>query len=674
MPDPLLEPLTIGSVTIKNRIFSSGHAPAGYLDINDQPGLRYALYQEEKARGGAGLVMFGGSSYVDADSRSHFGAFDASSDEIVPFYQDLADRLHRHGAKTFVQITHLGRRGDDKSGSWLPTISPSGVRERAHRSYPKTMEDFDFKRVQRKFVEAALRAQAGGLDGVEISAHAGHLLDQFFADRTNYRDDEYGTRDLESRMRFALEVLAAVRAAVGTEFVVGLRIPGDEGSATGISPDDCVRIAQRFASTGQVDYFSVVYGSGFTHRELADLIPPTGRELGGHLPVAARIRASVDIPVIHAGRIADLATARYAIRENLVDMVGMTRAHIADPHIVRKLESGQEERIRPCVGASQCLSAETLCIHNPATGREETIPHLTTPSTVSLRVVVVGGGPGGLEAARVSAERGHRVTLFEASSQLGGQVLPMSRTHRQSEKRSITEWLAAEARHAGAELKVDHYVDGEDVLALEPDVVIVATGGLHRTDLPDGGGHLVQTTVDVLSRGPGSNTAYLVYDDHGGEQALTAAEHLLSGEGNTVEIVTVDGDIGFEVGHTIIPDFKRILFAAGATVVPNNEVRSVTKTDGKLSVSLMHIYTDQTSTLVADVVVVEQGTEPNTDVYEQLREKSTNRGEVDLELFKTGIAQASAGSGFQLFRIGDAVSHRGVHSAIYDARRLCMNL
>jgi len=675
MADPLLSPLTINTMHLKNRVFSSAHAPAGYLE-NGKPGRRYALYQEEKARGGIGLTMFGGSSFVSRDSYSHFGSIDASTDDVIPFYEDLAERVHRHGASTIVQITHLGRRGDDRTGSWLPTISPSGVRERAHRSFPKAMEDFDFPRVLDAYAAAAERARRGGLDGVEIAGLAGHLVDQFLARRSNLRTDEYGG-ELDHRLRFLQEVVEQVRKAVGSDFVVGIRIPGDEGAQDGLEPEECVSIARSLSESGLLDYFSVIYGGGFTHRELADIIPPTGRVLGADLSVAAKIREVVAQPVLHAGRVADLATARYALRAGLVDLIGMTRAHIADPHIVRKLLAGQEERIRPCVGASQCVGGgETLCVHNPATGRESFIPQLTSPGSTQRRVVVVGGGPAGLEAARVCAERGHDVTLFEAASSLGGQVLMMSRPHRLSEKRSITEWLAQEARHAGARLEVGKYVDGDDVMALSPDVVIVATGGMAPLSLPDGGGNLVQSSSDVLGRASIEGKSVLVFDDNGGEHALTAVEHLLD-TASSIEIVTVDAAIGHDVGHTVLPDYLRRFYRAGVRITPDCELLGVQRAGGQLQATLRNTYSDETATRLVDQVVVEQGTEPISEVYDELRQSSRNRGQTDLEALAVGDVQPAVvdgSTGFALFRVGDAVAHRGVHSAIYDARRLCMNL
>lgn len=675
MSDPLLDPLTINKMTLKNRIFVSAHAPAGYVTAG-RPGLRYALYVEEKAKGGIGLTMFGGSSYVSSDSTSHFGSIDASDDYIIPFFRDVAQRVHNHGSKAIVQITHLGRRGDDHAGDWLPTVSPSAIRERAHRSYPKQLEEFDFDRITGDYVAAALRAQKGGLDGVEIAGLGGHLIDQFLAPRSNTREDEFGG-SLENRVRFPLQVIAAVRAAVGPDFVVGLRYSGDENTQGGIGPDESVEIAKLVTTAGHLDFLSITFGGGFTHQELSDIMPPFGRELGAHLPTAARIRAAVNVPVMHAGRIADLATARHALREDLVDLVGMTRASIADPHLVSKLERGEEERIRPCVGASFCLTGSTTyCIHNVSTSREEFIPQLTTPGSEKLRIVIVGGGPGGLEAARVSAERGHHVTLFEAGAQLGGQVLMMSRPHRQSEKRSITEWLATEARLAGATLKTGKYVDGDDVAALNPDVVIVATGGMPDTELPGGGERFVSSVSDLLGRAAPSGRSVLVYDAHGGDAALTALDHLLPA-GNRVEFVTVDEAVGHDVGHTVRPDYMKLMYEGGTVVTTDHQLESVVREGSQLRATLVNTYTKASTTRLVDDVIVEQGTIAISEVYDELRDRSTNRGQIDLAAFATGqpqTVQTNPSGEFKLFRIGDAVSHRGVHSAIYDARRLCMNL
>jgi 2,4-dienoyl-CoA reductase-like NADH-dependent reductase (Old Yellow Enzyme family)/thioredoxin reductase len=673
--DPVLQPLTINGLTLRNRIYSTGHAPSGYLDAG-RPGLRYELYHEEKAKGGLALSIIGGSSNVAVDSASVFDQINAGEDAVLSFYRSISDRMHRHGAAVMIQLTHLGRRSKWDIDHWLPAVSPSQVRERAHRSFPKQIERLDIDRIVKSYGRAARRARDGGLDGIEIAAMAGHLIDQFWSPRTNHRTDEFGG-GLANRLRFGQLVLEEVRRQVGSDFVVGMRIPGDEGVSRGLGQSDCIDIAAAIARTGLVDFFSVVYGSGNTDRELSDLIPVFGRPLGAHLSVAGALRNAVAIPVFHAGRVADLSTARHALRAGHADMVGMTRAHIADPHIVAKLLAGEQDRIRPCVGATYCASrVETLCLHNPATGREATIPHAAPAAERTLQVVVVGGGPAGLEAARVSAESGHQVTLLEAADTLGGQVRLAARTARHAEKLSITEWLTAELKHLKVTVRLNCYAEPDDVLALEPDVVIIATGGYPHTGVVEHGEDLLTTTWDVMSQAPVAGRTALIYDDHGGEQALSAAERLATA-GVKVELVTPDRMIGADVTGTIYPDYLRILYRAGVTPTPDHELQSVRRDNGKLVATLINAFSDQTVERTVDQVVVEHGTVPVDELHHALQAGSSNLGETDPEHLVAGRRQDQVhnpNGGYRLFRIGDAVAHRNIHAAIYDARRLILTL
>ena len=673
--DVILQPLELAGLHLRNRIYSPAHAPTGYLN-DGVPAGRYIAYHEEKAKGGAALTIVGGSSNVAIDSSDVFSNFYAGGPEILGFYNELSRRVHRHDAAVMVQITHLGRRSKSDTSHWLPTIAPSAIREHAHRSYPKEVEDFDITRVVAAYGQAAALAREGGLDGVEVAALAGHLIDQFWSPRTNHRTDEFGG-SLENRLRFGRLALEEVRRRVGPDFVVGLRMPGDEGAQGGLGPELCREIAVAVDAWGLVDYFSVVYGGGESPLELSHVMPGFGTGLGAHLDMAKRLREAVDVPVFHAGRIADVATARHALTTGSVDMVGMVRAHMADPQIVNKIRRGEESRIRPCVGASYCLGqAGTFCLHNPATGRESVLSQLTSRASVGRRVVVVGGGVGGLEAARVCAERGHQVTLLEASDRWGGQLSTLARAERQSEKLGIVDWLVAEVGHQGVMTRLNVFAESKDVMALAPDVVITATGGLPLLDLEGQGSDLVVSSAEAMGRSVRAGERVLLFDDDGGENALTVAEYVCT-HGGSVRLVTPDPCLGLDVAATLMPDYRRVLYSADVAVVPDCTLRSVAREDGGLRAEVVNTYSGQVSSHLVDRVVVERGTIPFADLYHELRPHSRNRGELDLDDFVAARRQhvvTNASGEFELYRIGDAVSHRGVHGAILDARRLCQDL
>ena len=677
--DPLLEPFQLKNLTLRNRVVSTSHEPAYAED--SLPKLRYQLYHEEKAKGGIALTMIGGSATTAIDSPSTFGQLYMGDEKIVPYLQQLADRVHAHGAAVMCQITHMGRRTKWDKGDWLPVIAPSPLREPAHRSFPKAMEPHDLRRVVQSFGAAARRCKDGGLDGVEISAHAGHLLEQFFSPRMNERTDSYGG-SLDNRMRLTLEVLEEVRRQVGEDFVVSLRMTASELTDEGLSEADAIAIGQRLAGTGMVDLLSLTVGGATTQAELAEKIQPLGTPLGPYLETVGRFREKVDLPVLHASRIADLSTARHALEGGYVDLVGMVRAHMADPHLVRKLEAGQEDQIRPCVGASYCINRiyvglDALCIHNPATGREEHIPQISPIAPRARRVVVVGGGPGGLEAARACAERGHQVTLLEVGSKLGGQVRLAARANeRQQELLSIVNWLESEVRRLGVTVRLNTYAEAADVAALNPDAVIVATGGLPAEPRLTSGAHLVTSTWDILSGDVAPKPRVLVFDDLGGDQALSTAEKLAE-SGSVVEIVSPDREVGFEVKGTLYPTYLRNFYRTGVRLTPDHRLQEVRRNGGELIAVLRNEYTDELIERVVDQVVVENGTVPVDDVYLELRDRSANLGELDLDSFAAVTKQTIATNPdgrFQLFRAGDAVAGRNIYAAIYDARRLALSI
>ncbi len=498
--DPLLQPYKLKHLTLKNRIMSTSHEP-NYAE-DGMPTDRYRLYHVEKAKGGIALTMTAGSAIVSRDSAPVFGNLLAYKDEIVPWLKRLADDCHEHGTAVMIQLTHLGRRTVWNKADWLPVLSASPAREPAHRAFPKEMEDWDFDRIAADYASAAQRMQAAGLDGIEFEAY-GHLLDSFWSPATNMRADEHGG-SLDNRLRFTFRILNAVRKSVGPNFLVGLRLVADEDWEKGLSRAEGVEICQRLKNSGLIDFLNIIKGHIDHDSPLADVIPVSGMKASPHLDFAGEVRAATKFPVFHAARINDVATARHAIAEGKLDMVGMTRAHIADPHIVRKIMEGREHDIRPCVGATYCLDRiyeghEALCVHNPATGREATMPHVIPNAESRKSVVVVGAGPAGLEAARVAAERGHKVTLFEAAAEAGGQIRLAARLKRRSELIGIVDWRMSQLARLDVDLRFSTYAEAGDVLALDPDAVIVATGGMAQNLSIEEGTDLATSSWDILS-------------------------------------------------------------------------------------------------------------------------------------------------------------------------------
>ena len=673
--DALLKPLRIKSVTFRNRVMSTSHAP-GYGE-DGMPKQRYQAYHEEKARGGIGLTMFGGSSSVSLDSpATPWNQIAVTSDDVIPYFQEFAARIHAHGAKLMIQLTHMGRRTRWDTDRWLPTLSASPRREPASRSTPKQMEQEDIDRVVRDFAAAARRCRQGGLDGLEISGAHGHLLDQFWSPSVNRRTDRYGG-SAANRMRFGIELFGAVRAAVGDDYLVGLRMSGDEMLENGIGAADAIAIVEEYRRLGLIDFVNVLGGQARDDWAHAVIVPNMSFPVAPFLHLAAGIRREVDIPVFHAQRVTDLASAARAVAEGHVDMVAMTRAHIADPHLVAKLMAGREDDIRQCVGAGYCIDriyvgGDALCLQNAATGREATMPHQVARASHARRVVVVGAGPAGLEAARVCALRGHQVVLFERGPATGGQIRLAARATWREALSGIVRWLDAQVRQHGVALRLGVEADAAAVLAERPDVVVVATGGTpNLDDLP--GAALADSTWSVLDGSLSPAGSVLLCDEMGQHHGASVAE-LLATRGCLVEIATQDRLIAQEVGTTNQPVHLRELYRLGVVLSPNLELIEICAEGNRRVAVLRNTMTGAEEERAVDHVLVERGTLPVDGLYHALKPLSANRGQLDLDALTTGRAQPVPAAGFSLFRIGDAVAGRNIHAALFDALRLGKDL
>ena len=666
MNDPLFQPLTIRNVTFKNRFMSTSHACG--LEESGMPKERYQRYHEEKAKGGIALTMFGGSSNIAPDSPNVFQQLYVGDDAVIPHLQQFSERVHAHGTAIMCQITHLGRRGEPYASNWLPTIGPSPIRETLHRSFPKEMDENDITRVVKAYGAAAKRCQEGGLDGIETLASS-HLIGQFLSPQTNKRTDKYGG-SLENRCRFGLMVYEEIRRQVGDRFLVGLRCSVDDAIADGLSSEEALAIAKLFEASGYIDFFNGIYGRMDTLIGLAvDNMPGMASPIAPWLQAVGAFKREVRLPVFHAARITDIATARHAIRDGLLDMVAMTRAHIADPHLVHKLAKDREEEIRPCVGATHCMSPHRpVCLHNAATGRETTMPQNIGPADGPKRkAVVIGGGPAGLEAARVLAERGHTVTLFEAAPKLGGQARIGANASWRADLIGVVDWRASELERLGVAVLCNHVAEAHDVLAETPDIVIVATGGV-----PDLNGLEHATSVwDLLTGNAAVGEDVIVYDGTGRHPAPHGAEHAAMAGSKTV-LVSIDGELATELTYAERAVWKRRLYELDVPMTFDHRLTRIIRDGNRKTATFVNETTGTATMLMADQIIVEHGTLPLDQIYHDLRGHAANNGVTDLDtLIAVQPQPPGKRSGFDLHRIGDAVASRNIAAAIYDALRLC---
>ena len=501
--------------------------------------------------------------------------------------------------------------------------------------------------------------------------------------RTNQRSDEYGG-SLNNRMRFGLQVLQAVRDAVGADFCVGLRMCADEFHDDGLDHPTLKEIAATYSQTGLIDFISVIGSGADTHNKVTNCMPSMALPPEPFVNLAAGIKSVSSVPILHAQGIRDITQAERILANGLVDMVGMTRAHIADPHIIMKIRDGREDQIRQCVGANYCidrqyLGQDVLCVQNAATSRESTMPHKVSKSTgVKRKVVVVGAGPAGLEAARVAAERGHQVVLFEKNLTVGGQVNLAAKAPQREQMAGIIRWLDMETKRLKVDRRLGIAADADTILAEKPSIVVIATGGLSNTEQVPAWGvrqGLAVSAWDILTEKVALKKNVLLYDTIGTHAGFGTADFMAS-RGSQVEIVTPDVKVADDVGGTTFPIFYRRLYSQGMIATPNYWLDSVYAEGDKKIAVLRNEYTEVLEEREVDQVVIENGITPNTALYWTLKDRSKNHGQTDISaLFEAKpqpvLAEKLAQGEFLLFRVGDCVSQHNIHGAIYDALRLC---
>ncbi|GAA3523346.1 NADH:flavin oxidoreductase [Aeromicrobium panaciterrae] len=573
---PLMEPLDVGSRTLKNRVIVTAHATHN-IDAENLPNDDDVAYFEERARGGAALVTMG-TTAVHPSSPTPYGIYHNFDDRIIPRYEALSEAVHGQGGLIIPQLGHMGARTD---GEWGPVWAPSQVSHHLWASIPYAMSRADVRTVIDAYAAAAERAVRGGMDGVELSVGHGQMINLFLSPLTNQRDDEYGGSD-EARFRFCREVIEGVRAAVG-DALLFVRVNGSDEVPGSLDQDAWLDIDQRISELGLVDAMNVsanFYGS---------VIPTMAVPRGCYLHYARAVRQRVDIPVGAVGRITDPTMAVQALIDGDADFIGMTRAHIADPHLVMKVLEDRPDEIRPCIGCIQMCQGElgrhrnVKCVYNAVTGRERLLRDVETEKAETpRRVVVVGGGPAGLETARVSAIRGHEVTLFDERSDLGGAVRIAARTDGRDGLVDAVDWLANEVQRLGVTVRLRRTAEADDIMALEPDVVVLATGA--SEGLPQWADREVRTLLpaaDVVSGRPRLSGSVVVVDETdrtlGMSAALAAAE-----QGCSVVLVTARPGPAELVEAEVRDDFLERLVAAKVEIRTSTQVRSYDAERGEL--------------------------------------------------------------------------------------------
>ena len=478
----LFSPLKLRGVTLKNRIFSTGHMTT--LVSGGAPNDDLVAYHEARAAGGAGLVIVEVAA-VHATAFFTTHTISATSDDCIPGYRRIAEACHAHGCKVFGQLFHPGREIiESLDGSAPVSYAPSATPNERFHVMPEPMSRALIAEVVAGYGDAARRMIEAGLDGVEIVASHGYLPAQFLNPRVNVRDDDYGSSD-DNRLRFLREIAADIRAKIGGDAVLGMRISGDEKSVEGLTVDEVVEACIALDKDGELDYYNVIAGSSATLAGSIHIVPPMLIDNAYVAPYAAGVRAKVSKPVFVAGRINQPQIAEQVLEGGQADMCGMTRAMICDPAMAGKAEAGRADDIRACIACNQACIGHMLagysisCIQHPETGRE-LVYGTRVPATRRRKVLVAGGGPGGMKAAAVAAERGHDVTLYEAGPQLGGQALLAQLLPGRAEFGGIVTNLAREMALAGVEVVRNTTVDAALVARDAPDAVIVATGARAR--------------------------------------------------------------------------------------------------------------------------------------------------------------------------------------------------
>jgi 2,4-dienoyl-CoA reductase-like NADH-dependent reductase (Old Yellow Enzyme family) len=644
-------------MTVKNRVVMTAHGVG--VDEDKLLGEHSVAYYRERARGGVGMIVCSAQGV----HRSATGAIlqEAFRPASVRMYRRVAEELHEHDCRFVVQLSHNGAedRNTRLLDNYRALMSPSGVPSAVLGETPKAMEADDLAAIREGFATSAGYAREAGVDGVEIHSGHGFLLHQFLSPLTNHREDEYGG-SVENRCRYTLDVAAAVRAKCGPDFPIGVRLSFDEFTAGGIDADEGARILRVLDASGTFDYFSISGGNmSSAHR----FISPMSVTPGAIQEFAKRAKGIVrDAAILTCSRVTEIDQAADLVASGSADLVGMTRAHISDPHLIEKARNGRAREIRRCVNVNQgCINRDIMqwavtCTQNPVAGREQSwggeLPVVSSPR----RVLVIGGGPAGLKAAEVMGRRGHRVTVVERDGEIGGQVRYAAMLPTRSKWNLLTENIRVALEANGVEVRTGVEATPEMVEREAADAVVVATGSRYarsgfssalgfRQGIPGLEHVAVLDPLEALDDPARCGDRVLVVDENSDYTGLGLGE-FLADTGRQVEVVSRHLHLGattagtLDMGHV----YPRVV-AKGVRLTPQSYVDRI-EPGGEATIARLWDGEERTEAIAS--IVLSMSRLPETRLYRDLR--------------AAGIAE--------VHRIGDCIAPRQVDEAIYEGEKL----
>jgi 2,4-dienoyl-CoA reductase-like NADH-dependent reductase (Old Yellow Enzyme family) len=644
----LFQPLRIRGCTLKNRIMSTGHDTT--LPVDGTVNAALVAYQEARARGGVGLIVLQVSG-VHATARYTNHVLMATDDRSIEGYRNVAQAVHRHGTVLFAQLFHPGREMAEADGGLLNVAyAPSSVPNERFHVMPRALQKAMIDSIVQGYGAAARRMETAGLDGVEIVASHGYLPAQFLNPRVNLRSDAYGG-DIQGRLRFLREVIREIRAQVSAAFVVGLRISGSEVDEQGLTQDETLEAVTQLDDS--IDYVHVTVGTSASLGGAIHIAPPMAFKTAYVVPYAARIKRQARIPVFVTGRINQPQEADAVIAANHADVCGMTRALICDPEMPNKTLRGALDDIRACIACNQACIGHfhkgfpISCIQNPVSGRELVFGTLARAARAK-RVMVIGGGPAGMKAAAIAAERGHRTALYEAERRLGGQALLAQLLPGRAEFGGIITNLQREMELAGVHVVTGTRIDRAAVIESAPEVVLIATGAVpYHPQFPQEGALQIVDAWQVLRGQTVVGQSVVVVDWRADWIGIGIAEHLAQ-QGRSVRLAVS----GIAAGETL-PFYVRDQ-AAG----------SLHKLGIKV-LTYMRLYGSDT-----DSVYLQHQSSGEAVVIDK----------VDTLVLCTGhspvdeLSDALQGLDMQIHVIGDAAAPRTAEEAVYEGLKVAADI